>query len=179
MPKTAPDPKVKLVTDLKKQVSALQKQLAEIPFTIKVQKTDAHFYRLKKQKDTDDLGLGKFLLLIDITASKETLYIPISIASGRKSAGFIYQIEGTTKGSAIATIETRGKDSVTVTSGTISYSKILAGKTETFKIFTEVTGAEGKTYQVVVSRINYKLNPNDLRYKRFLTEIRTKTLKFK
>lgn len=177
MAKKTPDPKVKLVADLKKQVSALQRQIAEIPFTINVQKTDAHFYRLKKQKDSDDLGLGKFLLLVDITPHKETLYIPVSIASGRKSAGFIYQVEGTASSTATATISTKG--AVTVTSGTISYCKILPGKTATFKIFTEVTGAEGKKYTVVISRINYKLNPNDLRYRRFLTEIHTKVLKLK
>lgn len=179
MARSTPDPKAKLAADLKKQVGKLQMQLAEIALSVSIQKTDAHFYRLKKQKDTDDLGLGKFLLWVDLTAIKETLYVPVSIVSGRKSAGFIYQIEGTTQGSAVATIESKGKEIVTVTSGSISYCKIPAGKIATFKILTEVTGAEGKIYQVVISRINYKLNPNDLRYKRFLTELRTHPLKFK
>ena len=179
MARSTKDPKAQLISDLKKQVSKLQLQLTEIPMTLQLRDTDAHFSKLRNQKNSDDLGLGNYLLIVDITASKDTLYIPLSIASGRKSTGFVYQIEGSTKSSATATISSKGEGIMTVTSGSIAYCKIPAGKTTTFKIHAEVTGAEGKEYSVVISRINYKLNPNDLRYRRFLTEVRSRTLKFK
>jgi hypothetical protein len=38
---------------------------------------------------------GKFWFTIDITASAKDIYVPLSIASGKKPAGFMYQIEGT------------------------------------------------------------------------------------
>lgn len=185
MSKLSTKSKEQIATELKTKVSKLKAQLALVKkqsnetIQVRVTKTDAHFYSVPNQKKSDDLGLGKYLLLVEVKAGIETLYIPTTIASGRKSAGFIYQIEGTTSSSSTATISVKGDGIVTVTSGTISYCKIPVGKVATLKIQAEVTGAEGKTYKVVVSRINYKLNPNDLRYKRFLTEISTKTLMFR
>lgn len=173
------DPKAKLIEGLQTQVQKLQKQIIEIPLRIKVQKTDAHFYRSQNKEDSDHLGLGKYLLVVDVTASKETLYIPTSIASGRKSTGFIFHIEGENKSSGTATITSEGDGIVTVTAGSIAYTKIPPQKTARFKIRVEVLGSIRKSYKVVVSRINYKVNPNDLRYKRFLTEVDTDFLKFK
>jgi hypothetical protein len=155
------------------------KQEQSLPITIVRKKSQEYFYTIKNKKESDDFGLGKFLLRFELTARAETLYIPISIASGRKSAGFIYHIEGTAEGASTATITCKGNDIVTVTSGSISYSKIPAGKTALFTIMAEVTGVEGKFYKIVLSRINYKINPNDLRYKRFLTEIASTELRFR
>lgn len=167
------------VAKLKTKLFVVKKAEADLPIQISLQKTQARFSKLRGMNGAKDLGLGKFLLLIDAQANKETLYIPISIASGRKSTGFIYQIEGTSGATGIADISFQGKDATTVTSGSISYCKIPIGKTATFKILAEVTGKLGKSYKIVISRINYKLNPNDLRYKRYLTEISTESLKFK
>ncbi len=146
---------------------------------IVVEKSEAHFSRAYDKIRSDDFGIGKYLLLLNVMASKETVYIPVSIASGRKSTGLIYHIEGTAGGVATVTVSSKGEGVATVTSGSISYCKIPAGKIATFKIIAQVTGSLGKEYKIVVSRINYKLNPNDLRYKRFLTEIGTETLKFR
>ncbi len=146
---------------------------------IVVEKTEAHFSNAYDKNRSDKLGIGKYFLLIDVTAGNETLYIPTSIASGRKSTGFIYQIEGTAGGTATVDVTFKGEGTMIVTSGTISYCKIPAGMTARFKIVAQVTGSLGKSYKIVVSRINYKLNPNDMRYKRFLTEISTDTLKFR
>lgn len=144
-----------------------------------IQKSEAQFSQAYDKNRKDDLGIGKYFLLLNVTALKETLYIPVSIASGRKSTGLIYHIEGTGGGTASTSISVQGVGVVTVTSGTISYCKIPAGKTATFKIQAEITGALGKEYSFVITRINYKLNPNDMRYKRFLTEITSQTLKFR
>lgn len=176
-----------LVKDLKMQALKLQSELtkmskapnADEALHVSLQKTDAHFSVLRDPKGSSDVGLGKYFLSIDITAGKEALYIPISIASGRKSTGFIYQIEGTAGGVSTASVTSKGEGVSTVTSGSLSYSKIPRGMTATFKILAQVTGSLGKTYKIVISRINYKLNPNDLRYKRFLTDISSDTLKFR
>lgn len=175
------------IKDLSEQAKKLQAQLTKmnktpntvLPIQVSLLKTDAHFYTLQGKVQSDDVGIGKYNLYIDIVAGMDALYIPISIASGRKSAGFIYQIEGTAGGTSTATIKYKGDGITTVTSGAILYCKIPSGTTATFRIFAQVTGARRKAYKIVVSRINYKLNPNDLRYKRFLTEISTDVLKFR
>ncbi len=146
---------------------------------IAIEKSEAHFSRAYDKNRTDDFGIGKYALTLSVTALKEAVYIPVSIASGRKSTGLIYHIEGTAGGVATVTISSKGEGIATVTSGSISYCKIPVGKTASFKILAQVTGALGKEYKIVVSRINYKLNPNDLRYRRFLTEIPTEALKFR
>ena len=175
------------VKELQEQVNKLQSKLTatnKIPpvldsITVLVQKNEANFSEAYDTNRKDKLGLAKYNLLIDITAGKDTIYIPTSIASGRKSTGFIYQVEGSASGAGTASVTFRGEGTMIVTSGTISYCKIPAGKTASFRIQAEVTGTLGKAYKIVISRINYKLNSNDLRYKRFLTDITTETLKFR
>ena len=114
---------------------------------------------------------GNYALFLDVTADKETVFLPVSIASGRKSTGFIYYIEGAKIVSSSAEIAVSGSGITMVASGTIPYCKIPVGKTARFKIFTEVNVESTRQYKFVISRINYKLNPNDARYKRFITEI--------
>lgn len=174
-----------LVKDLKGHVQKLQSKLKEVTkdtkvdenIGIKVQKAEVRFNKERNPKGPDQ-GLGHYLLIIDVTAKKETAYLPISVASGRVSTGFVYQVEGTARGVSTATISSKGVGIFKVTSGSILYSKIPTGKTATFKILGEIKGALGKEYRIVISRVNYKLNPNDLRYKRVILEIPTKTLKF-
>lgn len=120
--------------------------------------------------------LGKYSIFIDVTAIKDTIYLPVSIGSGRKSTGFIYQMEGVAAINSKATISYKGEGTTIVTSGSISYCKVPAGKTASFKIFAEIESAKPSGYRFVISRINYKFNPNDMRYKRFITEIGTKFL---
>lgn len=120
-----------------------------------------------------DTNIARYYVRLDIRATKYTLYIPVSIASGKKSTGFIYQIEGTGEANASATIDSQGKNTTRVTFGSIEYCKIPPGQVASFKIITKVKGKRPKQYKFVLSRINYKLNPNDSRYKRVLTEIST------
>jgi hypothetical protein len=120
---------------------------------------------------------GNYALFIDVTATKETVFLPVSVASGRKSTGFIYYIEGNKVVSSAAQITVKGDGITMVAAGTIPYCKIPAGRTAHFRIFAEIDSKLPKQYRLVVSRINYKLNPNDPRYKRLITEISTNFVK--
>ena len=144
----------------------------------KIQKSQARFERIRNPSGSDT-GHGEFFLLLDITAVKETLYIPISIASGKKSTGFVYQIEGTAVGSISTTdISCRGGGITKITFGTLLYAKIPKGTTASFRILVEMRGKVGKEYTIVINRIHYKLDPRDARYKRFNTEISSKRVRF-
>ncbi|MGB4076241.1 MAG: hypothetical protein WBK28_00865 [Minisyncoccia bacterium] len=145
---------------------------------VRVQKTQARFKRIRVPKGPD-IGAGEFFLLVDITAPKETVYIPLSIASGKKPTGFVYQIEGTAEGTIVTTdISCKGAGVTQVTLGTIVYSKIPAGKTATFRILVEMRGRVGKAYGIIISRIHYKQSPSDARYQKFPADIHSSTLKF-
>lgn len=145
---------------------------------VKVQKSQARFTRIKTPGE-EDVGHGEYFLLLDITALKEDVYIPISIASGKKATGFIYQIEGTAEGKIFTTDLTCRGDGVTkITLGTLLYAKIPTGKTASFRIQVEIRGGISKEYKIVINRINYKLNPSDARYKRLDVAIATKEIKF-
>ncbi len=127
-----------------------------------------------------DIGAGEFFLLVDITAVSEAIYIPLSIASGKKPTGFVYQIEGTGEGIiSTTTISVKGDGVTQVTLGTILYAKIPAGKTATFRILVEMRGQLGKAYSIVINRIQYKFDANEARYQKTPQEIKTKTLKFR
>ena len=142
-------------------------------------KTDAHFSEAYDTDRSDKIGTGKFNFHIDVTALKEVVYMPISIATGRKSTGFIYQIEGTGEGNGVGSVNGRGEAVTTVTFGSITYFKILPSRTVSCKIFIEVTAPLKREYKVIIGRVNYKLNTSDARYKRFLVDIGSKTLKFR
>lgn len=145
---------------------------------IKVEKSQATFKRIKVPGERD-IGHGDFFLLLEITALKEDIYIPLSIASGKKATGFIYHIEGTAEGTINTTnISARGDDITKITLGTLLYAKIPAGKTAEFRMLIEIRGGTSKEYKVVINRVNYKLDPSDARYKRFNVEINSKVLKF-
>jgi hypothetical protein len=187
MKKVSSHPNGKLIKDLEKQVASLRVQLKEIKknhspeeyIKIKVTKTQENSSKLSTTKD-DNIGLGKFGLFIEVTALKETLYVPVSIASSKKSTGFIYQIEGTAKGNiSTATVSARGDGITQVILGTIQYCKIPVGKTALFRIFIDIRGKMHKEYKIVITRVNYKLNPSDARYKQLPTEIHSKTLELR
>lgn len=123
---------------------------------------------------------GKFWFTIDITAVAKDVYVPLSIASGKKPAGFMYQIEGTAPGAIKSTdITCKGDGILQVTHGTISYAKIPAGKTATFKLRIEMRGSLGKVYGISIYQIQHKWHPTDTRYQKLAQTIRSKMEKFK
>ncbi len=145
---------------------------------IKVRKNQSRFERIRV-KDANDKAVGHYFLLIDITAKKEAVYVPISIASSQKATGFMYHIEGTSESSiSRANAEARGEGVTQLTQGTIIYAKIPAGKTASFRLQISINGKVAKQYKIVINRINYKLDPQDARYRQFLKEISAETLRF-
>ncbi|HWH16478.1 MAG TPA: hypothetical protein VNU25_02770 [Candidatus Paceibacterota bacterium] len=130
--------------------------------------------------DKPDPVHGKFWFTIDITALAQDVYVPLSVASGKKPAGFMYQIEGTAPGAIKSTdISSKGDGILQVTHGTILYAKIPAGKTATFKLRIEMRGALNKTYGITLYQIQYKWSPTDARYQKLAQAIRSKMEKFK
>ncbi len=136
-------------------------------------------FRRTRVPDGPDPVLGKFSFVIDITAVLNDAYVPVSIASGKKPTGFVYQIEGTVPG-AIATthIECKGEGITQVTLGTIVYARIPRGMTATFRIRIEMRGQVGKSYRVVIRQMQYKRDPGDARYIKLAQHLRTKMVKF-
>lgn len=141
-----------------------------------IRKSQARFKRIRTKGP--DTGTGEFFLEIDITSSEDT-YIPLSIASGKKPAGFVYQIEGTSEGTLSTTnLSCKGTGITQLTVGTLLYAKIPAEKTATFRILIEIKGSIGHTYRIILSRINYKRNPEDARYQKYEADLGSDTLKF-
>ncbi len=164
---------------LGKQHSTAQQARPIASIEIRVQKRQARFKRIRNPQGPD-MGVGEFFLLVEITAVQVAVYIPLSVASGKKPAGFVYQIEGTGEG-AIATtdISCKGDKITQLLLGTIRYAKIPPGETATFRLLVDIKGKIGKEYTIVINRIHYKHDPSDARYQKFLEEINTPTLKFR
>lgn len=126
-----------------------------------------------------DVGSGKFFLSLNVTALTSSVYVPISIASGKKTVGFIYQIEGTAAGEISSTEITCSGDEVTkLTVGTLLFAKIPVGKTAGFRMEIDINGQLKKEYRIIVNQVSYKLDPKDTRYKKLDVELGTKWLKF-
>lgn len=137
-------------------------------------------YEKKKNEEGRSVGHGQFFIQLNVMALQGAVYIPTTIASGKKPTGFVYQIEGTAEGLIATTdISCKGEGIVQVTLGTLVYTKIPQGKTATFKIVVDMQGKVNKTYSIVINRINYKLDPSEARYKKFDVDIASKALKFK
>lgn len=174
------------IDELQKRLTDMRSKFAKKPdadsgddfIVVKVQKSQSRFRRIKVPGE-DDIGHGEFFLLLDITAAKETVYIPITVASGKKAVGFIYHIEGTAEGEIYTTdISCNGEGITKITLGTLLYAKIPALKTASFRIYIQMRGKTSKEYKIAINRINYKLDPSDARYKRLDMEIGTKSVKF-
>jgi hypothetical protein len=162
--------------------SKLQKTSGNEHLFCEVSESEADFlkkiYRPKDPKDA--WGVGQFTLALDIICLGEAVYIPLSVASGKKPTGFIYQIEGTAEGAiSSAQISCKGEDITQVTLGTLRYVKIPKGKKANFQMTFTIEGDYGKEYKVVVNKVNYKFDPSDARYKKLDTAIETKTLEFR
>lgn len=172
----------KLQAELTKLQTQLTKAYAEAgvdPYiAIKVKKNQSRFERVRV-KGASDRGVGHYFMVVDITAKKETVYIPLSIASGKKPTGFGYQIEGTAEGTIVtASVTCQGGEITQVTLGTLTYAKIPAGNVATFQIQIEIRGSIGKVYTLRIYRLNYKLHVTDARYHQYLKEIPSDRLKF-
>lgn len=155
-----------------------ERQSGDEFINIKIEKSQAKFKRIKHPGGSDT-GRGEFFLLLGLTALKSDVYLPLSIASGKKTTGLIYQIEGTAEGTIETTdISCRGEDVTQITLGTLLYAKIPAGTTGNIRLVIEINGKVSKEYRVIINRLNYKLDPSDARYIRLETEISTKNLKF-
>jgi hypothetical protein len=174
------------IKKLTQQVNVLQAELTKTLaitgvdeyVTVKRGKNQARFER-KKTKDEPDVGVGHYFMALDMTAKKQVVFVPLSIASGKKPAGFSYQIEGTGESAiARADVFVRGDEVTQVTIGTIVYAKIPVGSTATFRLQATMRGKIGKTYRLIIYRINYKLAVTDARYRQYQKEIHSDSLKF-
>lgn len=146
---------------------------------VKVKKNQGRFKRIK-QKGVADKAEGNFYIEINISAKQQDVFVPLSIASGKKVAGFMYQIEGTAEGSIItANVEGNGDGVTQVSVGTLRYAKIPKGKTASFEIRAVMKGSFAKTYKLVFTRLNYKLTLTDARYQQYLKEIHSQSVSFK
>ncbi len=138
------------------------------------------FFDKAKNSDGKTIGRGQFDFVLHITALQGAVYIPTSIASGKKPTGFVYQIEGTAQGSiSSASVSAKGEGVSQVTLGTLVYTKIPQGKTAACKAIVMIEGSVNKEYGVVINRINYKLDPSDARYKKFDVDLASRALEFK
>ncbi len=177
----------KLLRSLASQLKKLQSDLVVAKRTegvddyiqVKVQKNDARFTRIKVD-DGKDKATGHYVLDVAITCKQGSVLVPLSISSGKAVTGFMYYIEGTGD-SAVATanVRARGDGIQQVTIGTIEYCKIPAGKTATFRLQITIRGQIGKSYQIILNRLNYKLTLNDARYQQYLKPIKSDQLRFK
>lgn len=147
--------------------------------SVRVEKSQARFKRIKKPEGAD-VGIGYYFLILDVTAHKGTVHVPLSIVSGKKTTGFIYQIEGTGTGSlSTAEVKVQGEGVTQVTLGTLLYAKIPEGKTGSFRVQVGIRGKIGKEYIVIIHQINYKLSPTDARYKKLVGGVSSRALEFR
>lgn len=176
----------KRIRALNAQIKVLQGELVHAQklegkdayLTVKVDMNQARFERIKK-KGVEDKAEGHFFLKLDVTAKQQEVFIPLSVASGKKTAGFMYQIEGTAEGSIVTTdIKVRGEGVTQVTVGTLLYAKIPASKTASFRVQVRIRGAFAKRYKIVFTRLSYKLSLADVRYQQYLKEIHSDNVLF-
>ncbi len=145
---------------------------------VKITKNQARYERSHALGASPN-GVGKFFMLVTVTAKKQDVLIPLSMASGKRTAGFMYIIEGTGEATIATTSVTTTGDQVShLTIGTLQFCKIPAGSTAVFRILVTTRGQAGKTYQVIISRLNYKLLLSEARYLQYLKPLPSKPLKF-
>lgn len=178
--------KKKLIKELNARIKVLKSQLekAEVLegkdayIEVKVKMNQARFQKVVKRGE-EDKALGKFFLQLDITAKQQDVFFPLSVASGKKTVGFMYQIEGTAPASIVtANVEVQGSEVTRVKIGTLLFAKIPTHKTVTFRIQTVISGNFNKKYKLVFGRLNYKLNLTDTRYRQYLKAIHSDEVSF-
>ena len=177
----------KLVKELTAKVKVLQEELvvaqkaAGVDAYIEVKVVDKRASAARiKVEDGPDKGFGQFRLELLITAKTEDVYIPLSIASGAKTAGFMYMIEGTAPGSIkTAEVKCKGEGVTQVAVGTLLFAKIPATHSATLVIAIEIRGKIAETYGVIISRINYKTSLTNARYQQYLKPLLSKTVELR
>lgn len=174
----------KRVKELTAQIKVLQEKLVHakkaegvdeyIAVTTSLNQAHADVVR---QRGVADKFFGKFLIGLAITAKQTHVFIPLSVASGKKTAGFMYHIEGTAEGSIVsAEVRVRGKGVSQVKVGTLLYAKVLAGTMVSCELRITIKGSEKKTYSITITRINYKTQLSDTRYHQYLKEISSRNV---
>lgn len=152
------------------------------PLRVRISKSQERFKRAR-DVDNNGSGMGHFSLHLAVTALTETVYIPLSISSGKKPTGFVYQIEGTGESGIVTTdISLRDvkKSGITqILLGTIAYVEIPKGMTALLHVVIDMRGRVGKEYAIAITQIKYKHHPSDARYQKYVEEIRTATLAFR
>jgi hypothetical protein len=177
---------MKLLKEATEKLKALKAELAAAKkregidefIAIKVKKNQAR-YEKSHAVGAPKVGVGKFFMMLEVTAKQQEVYIPLSMASGKKVAGFMYQIEGTGEAALAGTeIDVQGNGVTQVTIGTLQFCKIPAGTIATLRLQLRTRGQAGKTYSITISRINYKLSLGDARYQQYLKPLKSETVKF-
>jgi hypothetical protein len=175
------------IKQLKKQINELQVQLEEAKkregldpnIEVKIHKNQARTEAVRPVGQHQKT-FGHFFIELSITAEQAPVFVPISIASGKKTAGFMYHIEGSAESSlAGASIGVRGTRVTQVKLGTLLFARIPAGVSARFRLRAKIRGKEDEQYQLVISRLNYKLDLAQTRYHRYLKPINSKTVKLK
>lgn len=176
----------KLIKEKTGQIKVLQEKLIQAQklegkddfIFVKIKKNQGRFKRIKKE-DVADRAEGNFYMEIEIGAKQQDVFVPLSMASGKKVAGFMYQIEGTAAATiGSASVDVQGKGVLQVSVGTLRYAKIPAGSNALFEIRSVIKGSFGKTYKLVFTRINYKLTLSDARYQQYLKELHSEKISF-
>lgn len=185
MPKLTPAQKQQL-KEATTRLKVLEGQLAAVKkaqgvdeyITVKVEKNQARYER-SHALGAPKVGVGKFFMLITVTAKKQEVYVPLSMASGKKTAGLMYHIEGTGEGVIASTsIDASGADVSQITIGTLQFCKIQPGATATVRVQVTTRGQAGKSYRIIISRLNYKLSLSETRYQQYLKPLPSKSVKF-
>ncbi len=171
---------------MKKQLQSLEEELVTAKqlegiddyLGVRLLDTKLRFTRTSIE-DGPDKALGVFRIGVEVAAKSAPIYIPLSITSGKTTAGFMYQIEGTGEASvasAAVTIATKNLTQISV--GTLRYVMIPKGTKATLALEIAVRGKVGRYYDIVLYRVNYKLKTADTRYLQYLKPLRSKKFKF-
>lgn len=176
----------KQIKALQTQIKALEAQLAEAklregidPYIeVVVKKNQARFERVKK-RGVADRALGHFFIRIELLAEQTDVFVPLSIATGKRVAGMMYHIEGTdTASPERSELTVRGEGVAQVTLGTLVFAKVPSVSRATFEARVTIAGSLAKTYRLIFTRLNYKLALTDARYRQYRKEIRSEVVKF-
>jgi hypothetical protein len=164
---------IRKVDGLRKELRAVEESNA---FTTKITKSQARFTRIKNPNGKDG-ALCEFFMQLDVKAGAQAIYVPLSIASGKKPTGMIYSIEGTAVGEIdSAKVEVKGAGVTQLTVGTIVYVKVPAKTTATFRIIIDIFGIMNNTYSISIDTINFKFDPADARYKKYSKKLSSTVL---
>ena len=81
----------------------------------------------------------------------------------------MYIIEGTDEGKiSSAEVDAKGEKVTKITVGSILYAKLLPSAVAEFRIMINIRGQLSHKYKIVINRINYKLDINEVRYHTYI-----------